>query len=435
MESRVKMLKDRLHKWKCRKNITKQHVNYMILKRSERERLGKETAFRFHGKEQSLQQLGSYWQRYIESIKDVPLEDLPTKTKDLTCLTPPPVPIAAPDDLHYQHGLLRSVQDYCFGNFDAKTWFVQDGDISCSNLTIWDLVLNPFIDHMGSGMHFAEIGEKAQAQRSLSLAFPLLKQAALDQCPQLVVLLLRYMERLYQCRDEGSYVAFLKLISLAVNEVKRYLGMTNPLCIILEALSNKLTRLRDLCVTLWKCLMDSFVGRTGFSCITAIEIVSDYNIEVLFEQDSQAAIRAQETLVSRCKELYGVRAYSTFHAQDALAYCLSSVRWYQEAEDQLMQAVTELQLANKPSLVAAYSNALTSLAYYQHVNGKVDLAETTLREAVRNSWIICGKTSCATLEAIMYLKGFLTATKRFDALEEVNAQITEMMEERERLGI
>ena len=435
IESRVKMLKDRLRQWNCKKNITKQHVNYMVLKHSERRRLGKETAFRFHGKEQSLQQLGSYWQRHIESIKGVPQGDLPPSPKDLLCFTPPPVPVAAPDDLHYQHRLLRSVQDYCFGNFDAKTWFMQDDDISCSNLTIWGLVLNPLIDHIESAIEFAKIDEKARAQRSLSLAFPLMKQAALDQCPQLMVLLLRSMEQLHRCGDEDLYVGFIKLLSLAVNEVKRYLGMKNPLCIILEALSNKLPRLHDLYVTFWKCLVDSFVGRTGFSCFTAIRIMSNYNRVVLVRQDSQAAIRAQETLVSRCKGLYGVRAFLTFRSRNTLADCLSSARRYQEAEDQLLQAVTDLELSHDPVLVGIYSYALAELAYCQRMNRKFDLAEVTLREAVRNSWIICGKTDSATLRTVLELKWFLTATRRFDALEEVNTQLTEIMEERERLGI
>ena len=430
-KSREKMLKDRLCSWNCRRNITKQHVNYMVLKRSERERLGKETAFRIRGKEQSLQQLGSYWQRYIESIKGFPLEDLPSTPKDLTCFTPPPIPIAAPDDLHYQHRLLRSVQDYCFGNFDANIWVVESSNIYCAT---W-ISINPLIDHMDSMIEFAKIDDKARAQRSMSLASSFISKAALGHCPGLIRILLWYMHRLHRYCDEDLYVAFIKLLSHAASEVKRYLGVKNPLCTILEALSNRLTRFRDIYVTFWKCLVDSLVSRAGLSCWTTIWTVSDYNANIWLETDSQAAIRAQETLVTTCKKIYGAGAAITFNAQYMLAYCLGNIRRYQEAEDQLLQATAELQLASNSNLVANYNNVLTGLAYCQHKNGKVDPAEATLREAVQNSWIICGKTHYVTLRAIMELKSFLTETGRFDALEEVDAQITEIMDERDRLGI
>ena len=417
------MCKDRLRRWNCRKNISKQHVNYMVLKYSERQRLGKETAFQFQGKEQSLHQLGAYWQRHIESVKNLPVGESPPTPKDLICLTPPPVPIVAPDELHYQHRFLRAIQDYCLGNFETGLWSIETGD------SYYSLTTDRLVNDLHMVIELTRAGDSGQAQKMLRLASPMLKEAVFYHGSILITVLARTKQNIRQCRDREVHASFTNFLNLAIEEMKSSFEAENPLCLILEGLTDIIYMSVDLCRRLWECMVNIFIDKTSFSCSTTL--ISQYNALVLVETDSLAAIIAQEQLVSRCKRIHDLGNASSFIAQSALALCFCVVGRYQEAEDQQLQAVAELKLSRDPTLMADYIAALTNLSHYQHMNGKLDLAEATQREAIQVSWIFRGKTDSRTLTALRWLKDFLTDTSRFDALEEVNTQIAEVMQERE----
>ena len=427
------MLKDRLTKWGLKKNITKQHIATMIRKRNDRQRIGKATVFYVYGKEVSLQKLGPYWRRYIRSVEGqgLPLQtqDLPTTPRDLTCLTPPPIPIAAPDEMNYHHQLLRSIQDYCFGNFDAGLWAISSDQVWKSSLVSgkpYAKLNSVFI----CARQLARSGQYLHAQKKLDVAFTILKELVLCRDPYLLKILIFNMKQTEWQIDHNLRKAISNFNRLAANEALAVLGAHSPLNLILEYFSNGGTKFDGLYQRLWKCLVESFINKTGYGCKSTVAMICDYNQEVLLESDGLTALAAQERLLDTCKSIYGTGSLTAFNTCTTLAYFSIRLQKTHEAETQMLQAITNIHLSQDPLILGHYASELVGLAQLQNLNGKPDMAEASFREACRNCWVLCGKTSAHTLFALTALKQFLTETQKIDSIEEVEAQIIEVLEAR-----
>ena len=426
------MIKDRFRKWGFKKKITKFHVEAMVRKQSKRQQSGKETVFQIHGRKVTLQKLNPYWRRFVMSLQYTETKD-PPSPKDLICLTPPPVCIAAPDEMAYHHRLMRSVQDYCIGNLEAHIWIVPESRVCQSILMPERDTFNQFNIDLACAREFARSGDLPKAQRSVELVSPSISKLSMGHYPGLVTCLLWHMKQpCYRDNPELRATA-CRAIARAAKDIKASLGANNPLCSILDYFSDEEIRFDELYRRLWKCWVDSFTDNTGPECFTTTDLTSDYNQEVLMETDSWSAITNQEQLAQKCASTYGAGHRVTFNARVTLASCLHRVGRTPEAERKQLEAVADFDISQDATRLAGlYSNGLTVLATYQKLNGKPDDAEANLREACRNCWVICGKSHSWTLNALAKLKQFLGDAGKSDAVKEVEVQITEAMEEKEK---
>ena len=287
--TREKMCRDRFRQRGLKKNITKHQVQAMVRRQSERQRLGKDTIFMIHGREISLQRLAPHWRRYIRSIRGS-LPDLPPMPEGMTCLTPPPVPVAAPDELNYQHSLLRSLYDYCSGNFDSGVWIAGTDTWCCSTLMSTRTLAISLSGDWSHALRFAREGDYGQACKTVELTVPVLKEMIFYHDPGLVPLLMWYTKQSFWQCNESLYHSATDLFGLAAREAKNFLGVANPLSHIMDYLADPRCNFDGFYRNLWQCLLDSFTHRFGAVFRTVATILSTYYNELLLENTKAAAV-------------------------------------------------------------------------------------------------------------------------------------------------
>ena len=372
----------------------------MARKQNERRRLGKETVFKIHRKEVSLKNLGQYWQRYLDSITDMKVDMRPSTPKDLTCLTPTPSPIAAPDEMNYHHKLLRSVQDHCYRNVEARYWVVQEGTRKCvSSLGPAGQGRRMNMD-ISTAHDFANSGNIVQPQKTLELAVPVIKEMITDRGPLLVPCFLGYLKMAYRKGIREWQTALADYTFRVMDHIKSSLGTQDPLYLILQYFSDRKIKIDDLYKRICKCLTDSLLAKFGHGCSTAANFMFDYIQEFWLESDSVMAFTALEKLINTCENIYGSGSTTTINARNTLALCLHSKQRFGEAEIAQLQAVAECDLTHDQKSVGFYCRQLANLATYQDANGKPNAAEATLREAYQNCRIVCGASDSDTLRVL-----------------------------------
>ena len=434
------MYKNRLKKWGHRRNINKRDVQAMAWEYLRRQRVGKDTIFKIHGKDYSVQMVkrSRNWQPYTRSIEEVGLGDMPSMPKDLTCLTPPPISLQAPEELEYSHRLFRSVRDYYLGAYKNGVWAVSDRGDCYSTLDPSNVLFNKFVDITNNVGYLAWVGDFNGARRMIKLATSLLESVVVRQSPRLINVLMDFYaaSRSDLAKDENTWKSVLNLNSHGAQLVRRTLGTCHPSCSIFDYLSKDGLESDEVFTRLWECVVKSFVENLDPIGSQAVSQMSDYNKRVLVQSDGWAAVAAQMKLVDDCVQVHGTGHRITLYARTSLAECYWFLDRDQEAEEELLHAVVEFKLSDTDSYGRKYyCLAIIDLAFYEYANGKTNLAEQHFREAWQNCSALFGPTDSYTLCALANLKQYLDRNGKSDAADEMETLITGVVDEMEKLHL
>lgn len=430
--NREKMYKDRFRLWGLRKNIKKDHVVAMLRKSNQRQQHGKRTLFKIHGKIYSLQTLDTYWKRQIELFKKEFAEDSPPTPSDLSCMTPPPVPIDIPDDLSHQHRLLRNVRDYCLGKFDAGAW-VDDGHYvsqPAARSTTCDYV--DLVDNVRSAWTFARIGDGDKVRKAAQRATVLIQTLISHEDPWFFVALLECandVKLLGNTMFERDKVS--EYFTSVAQAIRRKYDENHPLHVMSYYLPDVNTIGNELFLRTYECLVDSLLENVSLESHTRVWTVSGLNLSRARQRD-RSALTAQRNMTQLCEQVHGNEHYMTFIARATLANCFHTLEYNQEAEQEQLRAVVEVQLPNEAIRVAAYLRELRTLARYHAISGHVELAEKNYREAYIHSSAVFGEADYKTLRSLADLVLFLRDRGKINEADELKEQLKEAFEKWQR---
>ena len=430
--SSEKMFKDRRRKWGLQKNIDKEHARAMARKHQERKRAGKDTTFVVRGRNYSIQALEQYWNRYKRSIEEVAAEKMPPTPRDLNCLTPPPRYVSAPDEMEYSYRLLRSVRDYCFGAFEAGVWTL-DCKQYCVSTQRPKECSYPYPGNAPSNLaYFITADDFSEANSMLKTAVTVIQSSVTYQEPLLLSRLMSYLKWSY--REDVSVQTTLSVhMKSQCSQVARVLGDHHPLSLIFRHLSTARFDTEELYSRLWHCLAESFVVLLGPLNPTTVNIVSTYNLQELLHRDSKAALRSQRKVVEGCKQLYRPGHSLILFARHCLTCCLMYLQQHEEGEAEALQAVVDFDiLRSYRPYIYHYFHAVRALSVFERHNGKTDLAELHLREAIDACVAFYGWADEWVFSALKELKWLLAQSQKLEAVKEVEAWIARAADEQDR---
>ena len=424
------MYKDRFRRWGLRKNIKRADVKAMIQQNVKCRQLGKETVFEIRGKLTSVRKMDPYWKRYIQSIENEILRELPSTPPDLTCLTSPPVAIDPPDELYYHHRLLRSVRDYCFGNFKAGTWSINsDGD--CDSTQRSTLCLsNSLVDAMRSLSTFASTEDLGRVDRMARQIVSTVGDLVIHSNPSLLRILIHWTGR----QENHINVVLSKVFARVALVTQREFETHHPLYLISRCLTRPELYGGELLMKVYQCLVDSFSENTDPTSYAIVNLTSGYN-QVRAKQNDLVAVTSQQELVDMCDTTYGNGHRTIFLARTALARCYYLLHRYEEAEQQQLRAIVEFSLEENPTDFNWYCMELQRLALYHACNGKIEEAEKNYREAYMHCSVFFGNSHSSTFNAITRLMDFLRHHDKCDEADALDARVTEILDEWDRAEV
>src|SRR2546421_6564796 len=129
------MYKSHITKWKLDKKNKEHEIMALVRKKTQRDAVGKGTACYIRGRPVDLEDAYRYLKRRKISINDA-IDNSATTPPDLRCYTPEAVPLppTSPMALEAPERVLINVRNYVDGNFDARTWILQDDNAYCTSI-------------------------------------------------------------------------------------------------------------------------------------------------------------------------------------------------------------------------------------------------------------------------------------------------------------
>ena len=249
----------------------------------------------------------------------VPTEHLPSMPPDLSCLTPPPVPVDTPDDLRRHHRLLRSVGNYCIGRFDARV-SVDDGNYVCELQECLTACYYPrFIDILRSVWSFAQmvIGDENHnlAQHTVALV----KQLGVFEDAWFFFALIENINDLSLPDNTGFGSELSEYISSISLFMQHEYGQRHPLGVIASYLPDAIGN--GLFSRAYECLVDSITEKTSPESYTRIWVMSGLSLNRAANSDFKG-IAEQRRMALRYERSHGNGHYETFIARITPANCL-----------------------------------------------------------------------------------------------------------------
>jgi hypothetical protein len=425
---RPKMYKSRITKWKLDKNNKESEMLFILHKMTERAAVGKMSAFRVRGQNVDYQRVHTYFRRRggVPDIVRIASHNPP----HITCRTPSPIPVSItpPTELHNLERVFVCISAYYEGSFSSGIWIADDGDGFCVSISVLDTKHQAqaadFVLCCHQARHCFVSGSHVRGRRILSQACNLVHGMFKTQDSDSPRSIIEVINDLVHWGLKDIATSMLDYISAMAQAVLANHAPNHPLLMFWHLLSrNKLDLLNNfpsLYQRLLQCTHAQFRAHLGQFHRTTSDIYMDF-IGGTYDGTSRTTEQLQRLYLDECRDALCDQHPVVLGAALHLATTLLHGEQYVEAQEIGLKVAASCCLEVK--LGSGNIVALGVVAIAQRHLGKLESAESSMREAVRLAEQEWSKHDILVIELLTILQQWLREWERNIEADELDIDI------------
>lgn len=248
---RLKMYRDRLRKWECKKNLQWRSVQNVARLVAKRDAAGRTTEIKWNGIKLDRSRLTRHLERSGKSRLLWFGRDESGNATGMDAhligtfrVTSPPPQLCPPDEMRDVEEVLDSLRTWVQGNFESLSWTTNIASADVENVRVTGCVrsLDMFETNLRAGLK--RLGDKKtlpDAFRFLNLAFRLLNDALREEHPTLVSILLHRILSPLERGGRQEVVAHM-LLDYTQRLLPLVLGSNHPVARVWQSVRKTLER-------------------------------------------------------------------------------------------------------------------------------------------------------------------------------------------------
>jgi Tetratricopeptide repeat len=430
------MYKSHITKWKLDKKNKKHEIMALVRKKTQRDAVGKGTAFYIRGRPADLEDAFRYLKRRKISINDA-INQSATTPPDLRCYTPEavPSPPTSPMALEAPERVLINIRNYVDGNFDARTWILKDDNAFCTSTKASRdefVALNELFENINQACNFITQGWIPQAGYLLVKGTASIRDILGEDQPRLLARLSQSMQWLQRTGGQDISRVILRQFRDMSATV---LSESHPLRQIFADVCNiDSDAHQELFMQIWELYLTAFEQRLGRYSPSAHRLRLGYIREIQGRIDRESAEALLRTMIDDCERLFGVtddRYLNTLYLL-ALFLCQHGqfARAQSAARDLIRNADVYESLFGTPGSCMEFRiSGMEVLASCQFEKGDEQSAEATMRQAIEMSMKEYGREHPTTLGYLADLSGWLIQWGRGAEADPISEQALQILKE------
>lgn len=386
------MYKDRIKKWRLDKNKKEYEMAAILRKKRQRDTIGKQSVFEVRGRRIGFEEVQHYFRRKRVASDIVSARHAGASTPPgISCATPPlsprfeigvPRSPSTPQSLAVPEQLFFKIDRYMSISFGNKTWIaLQDG--TCINTISGGHPedLRYFHNYCSTSLELFRKKSFVKGRRALSKAFGLVQKIMKTEDPHTMECLLDIS--LHLMRENlpeivahlRRYISHMAKVLLETEnpwgQILRLIGSSEP--------SFEPDQVDDTMIQCWKCMHKVYVQCLGQFHPTSLTSEMKLIMHLFGAENFALAEERLREVQLQCREVTGAFSQSSLEVIVNLGSNLYDQEKYAEAE------FVARELLNNARKVANYKYealGLEHVARAQYKQGRLDLAERSIREAV-----------------------------------------------------
>jgi hypothetical protein len=423
------MYKSRIAKWGLDKKNKENEVRAIVWKKTQRDAVGKSSAFKIRAREVDLKDVERYLKRKNLSVEDIIAQwasSAPTPP-GLVCLTPPHIPASprSPETLAVPERILANIRNYFLGSFEAGTWISRRSEIlaciSTKKAGNSTALLKDFNDKSAAACRLLNKEFFMEAGLTLVSASAGMKDILLAEHPHTLACIFDAIDFFRRTgRPELAPLVLRQFADLAA-VILPGLHPLGQICKQLIPLDS--SQLEDVTIIARQGAIDclgSVLGPMHYSTL----LHRLQQIEAVQRSDCKSAETALRALLRECESASEQHDRRSLQTLVSLATQLSG-----QARDAEIEEIGRVIVAHAPHVNPRDCSRHFShhgfyfIALAQRNQHKIELAEASLREAldvVVSNW---GWQYSVALEILVVLETWLTEWGKYAEAAEVRDKI------------
>ncbi|MCJ1410935.1 hypothetical protein MMC19_005023 [Ptychographa xylographoides] len=421
------MYKKRFTKWSHDKNCKRKEMLAIIRKQTQRAKVGKASQFRFHGKPIEQWMIDRYFRRNPQSLAADALS-APTPP-GLECLTAPTSPglesshipssPRTPDVFEIPERIFSCLRDYISGSFENGTWILNSTGTDLLT-TIRRVGINQKLNALSYGSESAAtlFAQKSYTEggKTLRVAFAGIEDILIAERPDTLRTMFPGIFALQ--RTPEILLSLLRQCAKLARVVK---PRSHPWVILFEHLSSLVsTDLEDILRRAWRAVNDQLEIYTQITNITVLHYLVGYYIQF---DDVDGFKRLESILRDEVRSMDALHGPSRSPTIGLLVHqveLLLRQSKYAEAEETANDVLD--RCSQNPNTFYYRAHCLCTIAYIQLKNGRIDLAESNMRQAIKLYVSYAGPNDPWVLGLFLKLEDWLRYWGKEESADEIQLE-------------